>query len=103
MCLLEDFWSCSTAPRKCKSIQQDCVGFSLHGKVHLMLQSIILTMHFFQGYLIYTVKQKLKQKFIGLSGGEIKQLKLSGVEVCIGLLNITNLKIIKCSQVLCKN
>ncbi|KAJ3669541.1 hypothetical protein LUZ60_011491 [Juncus effusus] len=34
-----------------------------------------------QGYLIYTVKQKLKQEFIGLSGEEIKELKLSGVEI----------------------
>ncbi|KAL5647319.1 hypothetical protein ACJX0J_041674, partial [Zea mays] len=33
-----------------------------------------------QGYVIYSVKQKLKQEFIGLPGSEIKQLKLSGVE-----------------------
>jgi len=36
-----------------------------------------------QGYVIYSVKQKLKQEFIGLPGSEIKQLKLSGVEVCL--------------------
>ncbi|KAJ4789163.1 Ribonuclease Z family protein [Rhynchospora pubera] len=34
-----------------------------------------------QGYLVYTVKQKLKQEFSTLSGQEIKQLKLSGVEI----------------------
>ncbi|KAF8642419.1 hypothetical protein HU200_067339 [Digitaria exilis] len=34
-----------------------------------------------QGYVIYSVKQKLKQEFIGLPGSEIKQLKLSGVEI----------------------
>ncbi|XP_031505582.1 nuclear ribonuclease Z-like [Nymphaea colorata] len=34
-----------------------------------------------QGYLIYSVKQKLKQEFVGLSGNEIKNLRLSGVEV----------------------
>uniref|UniRef100_A0A0A9DXX6 Uncharacterized protein n=1 Tax=Arundo donax TaxID=35708 RepID=A0A0A9DXX6_ARUDO len=33
-----------------------------------------------QGYVIYTVKQKLKQEFLGLPGSEIKRLKLSGVE-----------------------
>jgi hypothetical protein len=36
-----------------------------------------------QGYVIYSVKQKLKQEFIGLPGSEIKRLKLSGVEVCL--------------------
>ncbi|OQU84745.1 hypothetical protein SORBI_3004G116900 [Sorghum bicolor] len=34
-----------------------------------------------QGYVIYSVKQKLKQEFIGLPGSEIKHLKLSGVEI----------------------
>lgn len=34
-----------------------------------------------QGYIVYSVKQKLKQEYLGLSGGEIKNLKLSGVEV----------------------
>ena len=36
-----------------------------------------------QGYVIYTMKQKLKQEFIGLPGSEIKRLRLSGVEVCL--------------------
>lgn len=35
-----------------------------------------------QGYIIYSVRHKLKQEYIGLSGNEIKSLKLSGVEVC---------------------
>ncbi|CAO2037965.1 unnamed protein product [Urochloa humidicola] len=34
-----------------------------------------------QGYVIYSVKQKLKQEFVGLPGSEIKRLKLSGVEI----------------------
>ncbi|XP_022848998.1 nuclear ribonuclease Z isoform X2 [Olea europaea var. sylvestris] len=34
-----------------------------------------------QGYIVYSVKQKLKQEYIGLSGEEIKKLKLSGVEI----------------------
>ncbi|KAJ1278870.1 hypothetical protein BS78_04G112200 [Paspalum vaginatum] len=34
-----------------------------------------------QGYVIYSVKQKLKQEFTGLPGNEIKRLKLSGVEI----------------------
>ncbi|XP_062223723.1 nuclear ribonuclease Z-like [Phragmites australis] len=34
-----------------------------------------------QGYVIYTVKQKLKQEYLGLPGNEIKRLKLSGVEI----------------------
>ncbi|XP_038985172.1 nuclear ribonuclease Z isoform X2 [Phoenix dactylifera] len=31
-----------------------------------------------QGYVIYSVKQKLKQEYAGLSGNEIKNLRLSG-------------------------
>ncbi|KAM7479987.1 hypothetical protein LguiA_028200 [Lonicera macranthoides] len=34
-----------------------------------------------QGYIIYSVKQKLKQEYVGLPGDEIKKLKLSGVEI----------------------
>jgi len=34
-----------------------------------------------QGYVVYTVKQKLKQEYLGLSGTEIKNLKSSGVEI----------------------
>ncbi|KAH7529142.1 hypothetical protein FEM48_Zijuj05G0153000 [Ziziphus jujuba var. spinosa] len=34
-----------------------------------------------QGYVVFSVKQKLKQEYIGLSGNEIKSLKSSGVEV----------------------
>jgi len=36
-----------------------------------------------QGYVVYSVKQKLKQEYLGLSGNEIKSLKSSGVEVRI--------------------
>ncbi|WRX29509.1 Metallo-beta-lactamase - like 10 [Theobroma cacao] len=34
-----------------------------------------------QGYVVYSVKQKLKQEYFGLSGNEIKNLKSSGVEI----------------------
>ncbi|KAJ9677358.1 hypothetical protein PVL29_022374 [Vitis rotundifolia] len=34
-----------------------------------------------QGYVVYSVKQKLKQEYVGLPGNEIKNLKLSGVEI----------------------
>eukprot|EP01018_Ginkgo_biloba_P035249 Gb_05576 [translate_table: standard] len=34
-----------------------------------------------QGYIIYSVKQKLKKKFLRLSGNEIKNLKFSGVKI----------------------
>ncbi|KAK8958706.1 Nuclear ribonuclease Z [Platanthera guangdongensis] len=33
------------------------------------------------GYIIYSVKQKLKQEYATLSGNEIKELRFSGVEV----------------------
>ncbi|PIA62879.1 hypothetical protein AQUCO_00200711v1 [Aquilegia coerulea] len=33
-----------------------------------------------QGYIVYCVKHKLKQEYVGLPGNEIKKLKLSGVE-----------------------
>ncbi|XP_020600128.1 tRNase Z TRZ1 isoform X3 [Phalaenopsis equestris] len=34
-----------------------------------------------QGYIIYSIKQKLKPEYITLSGHEIKHLRLSGVEI----------------------
>ncbi|MBA0735432.1 hypothetical protein Gogos_019281 [Gossypium gossypioides] len=34
-----------------------------------------------QGYVVYSVKQKLKVEYLGLSGNEIKNLKSSGVEI----------------------
>ncbi|XP_027121667.1 tRNase Z TRZ1 isoform X1 [Coffea arabica] len=34
-----------------------------------------------QGYVVYSVKQKLKDEYIGLPGNEIKKLRLSGVEI----------------------
>ncbi|KAK4766651.1 hypothetical protein SAY87_008293 [Trapa incisa] len=36
-----------------------------------------------QGYVVYSVKQKLKQVYAGLSGNEIRDLRLSGVEVTV--------------------
>ncbi|KAG6537524.1 hypothetical protein ZIOFF_002618 [Zingiber officinale] len=35
----------------------------------------------YHGYCIYSVKKKLKAEFCGLSGNEIKSLRLSGVEI----------------------
>ncbi|KAE8649467.1 hypothetical protein Csa_018895 [Cucumis sativus] len=43
-----------------------------------------------QGYLLYSVKQKLKKDYLGLSGNEIKKLRLSGVEQLISY-NFTSL------------
>ncbi|KAG0563647.1 hypothetical protein KC19_8G048200 [Ceratodon purpureus] len=34
-----------------------------------------------QGYVIYSVKQKLKQEYVGLPGTEIKTLRASGVQI----------------------
>ncbi|KAL3639621.1 tRNA 3' processing endoribonuclease [Castilleja foliolosa] len=34
-----------------------------------------------QGYIVYSVKQKLKPEYVGLPGARIKSLKLSGVEI----------------------
>ncbi|XP_071713816.1 tRNase Z TRZ1-like [Rutidosis leptorrhynchoides] len=34
-----------------------------------------------QGYVVYSVKQKLKPEYVGLPGDEIKKLKFSGVEI----------------------
>ncbi|KAL4280829.1 hypothetical protein GQ457_03G017720 [Hibiscus cannabinus] len=34
-----------------------------------------------QGYVVYSVKQKLKEEYLGLPGNEIKNLKSSGVEI----------------------
>lgn len=35
-----------------------------------------------QGYVVYSRKKKLKEEFIDLPGNEIRDLKLSGVEIC---------------------
>lgn len=34
-----------------------------------------------QGYVVYSVKEKLKQDYMGLPGNKIRDLKLSGVEI----------------------
>ncbi|XP_054808129.1 nuclear ribonuclease Z isoform X2 [Prosopis cineraria] len=34
-----------------------------------------------QGYVLYSVKKKLKHEYLGLPGNEIKKLKFSGVEI----------------------
>ncbi|KAL2482447.1 Nuclear ribonuclease Z [Forsythia ovata] len=34
-----------------------------------------------QGYIVYSVREKLKQEYLGLPGAEIKKLKLSGVKI----------------------
>ncbi|OMO61264.1 nuclear ribonuclease Z-like protein [Corchorus capsularis] len=34
-----------------------------------------------QGYVVYSVKQKLKEEYLGLSGNKIKNLKSLGVEI----------------------
>ncbi|KAK2984369.1 hypothetical protein RJ640_005385 [Escallonia rubra] len=34
-----------------------------------------------QGYIVYSVRQKLKQEYVGLSGEDIKKLKQKGVEI----------------------
>ncbi|KAL6181584.1 hypothetical protein ACLB2K_048237 [Fragaria x ananassa] len=34
-----------------------------------------------QGYIVYSVKHKLKQEYVGLCGTEIKKMKESGVEI----------------------
>jgi ribonuclease Z len=35
-----------------------------------------------QGYVIYSVRKKLKKQYIHLKGKQIEKLKKSGVEVC---------------------
>ncbi|KAK9684598.1 hypothetical protein RND81_10G219900 [Saponaria officinalis] len=40
-----------------------------------------------QGYVVYSLKQKLKKEYVGLPGNEIKQLKFSGVEITDTLLS----------------
>lgn len=37
---------------------------------------------FIQGYVIYSVRKKLKKQYIHLKGKQIEKLKKSGVEVC---------------------
>ncbi|RWR91542.1 ribonuclease Z, chloroplastic isoform X2 [Cinnamomum micranthum f. kanehirae] len=40
-----------------------------------------------QGYVIYSVRKKLKKKFLHLKGPQIKKLKLSGVEITDTILS----------------
>lgn len=39
-------------------------------------------MFLFQGYVVYSVRKKLKKQYAHLKGPQIKKLKLSGVVVC---------------------
>jgi hypothetical protein len=41
----------------------------------------MLSFDILQGYVVYSTKYKLKKEYIGLSGNEIKNLKVSGVEI----------------------
>lgn len=36
-----------------------------------------------QGYVIYSVRKKLKKQYMHLKGKQIEKLKKSGVEACI--------------------
>jgi hypothetical protein len=42
----------------------------------------MLLLGFVQGYVIYSVRKKLKMKYINMKGRQIEKLKKSGVEVC---------------------
>lgn len=42
-----------------------------------------------QGYIVYSVKKKLKQEYSGLPGNDIKNLKNSGVEVWLCIMIYT--------------
>jgi ribonuclease Z len=41
-----------------------------------------------QGYIVYAVKNKLKSEYLGLPGDQIKDLKLSGVQVRLVTFNL---------------
>lgn len=41
-----------------------------------------------QGYIVYSVRHKLKQEYVGRPGTELKILKLSGIEVSYTILVI---------------
>ena len=39
-----------------------------------------------QGYVIYSVRKKLKKQYMHLKGKQIEKLKKSGVEACLAQL-----------------
>lgn len=52
----------------------------------LMYDDLVAFLYFsfsFQGYVIYSVRKKLKKQYMHLKGKQIEKLKKSGVEVCI--------------------
>lgn len=70
--------------RNCGTIMLQTFKESSLVKGFLVISGLLWTWvsMLWQGYIIYSVRHKLKQEYIGLSGNEIKSLKLSGVEVC---------------------
>ena len=43
---------------------------------------VAFSIFIFQGYVIYSVRKKLKKQYMHLKGKQIEKLKKSGTEVC---------------------
>ena len=56
--------------------------FSNLAKLHMQLVVDTWLICYMQGYVIYSVRKKLKKQYIHLKGKQIEKLKKSGVEVC---------------------
>ncbi|XP_077245275.1 nuclear ribonuclease Z-like isoform X2 [Tasmannia lanceolata] len=67
-------------------LKHNLIGLNVGEEFHLRKDLKVRTFRTYhcipsQGYIVYSVKQKLKQEYVGLSGNEIKNLRLSGVEI----------------------
>ncbi|CAN1156056.1 tRNase Z TRZ1 [Linum perenne] len=66
-------------------LRHKLVGLDVGNQTHLLttpfLTTLIIEISPKQGYVIYQVKEKLKQEYHGLSSNEIKNLKSSGVKI----------------------
>ncbi|AAD55271.1 ESTs gb/AA067482 and gb/AI100542 come from this gene [Arabidopsis thaliana] len=68
-------------------LKHNLVGLDIGGEEFIIRKDLKVkafkTFHVIQsqGYVVYSTKYKLKKEYIGLSGNEIKNLKVSGVEI----------------------
>ncbi|KAJ0527640.1 putative ribonuclease Z [Helianthus annuus] len=62
-------------------LKHTLIGLDIGEEFYLRKDMKVKAFKTYHGYVIYSVKQKLKPEYVGLPGDEIKKLKFSGVEI----------------------
>ena len=72
----------------CRSVNSPCLHWMIHRFIvfdGLGLCSVL------QGYIVYSIRKKLKKQYIHLNGKQIEKLKKSGVEVSLSMISLLTL------------